>query len=624
MKNINMFLLISIFFSNFALAQFPCDLPDSIYRTDVPSEAFHNSELQIYNQSKYWNILEGTDVRVRIIPTGGLMNGDFLYTPSAKHVLLVGQSKIITGYDTILQIQSAINSKLFTPGNFDFSNGGNCNFAFGYGRYKIEFYIRNYNIPPYPGWELVNYLYIDFRDANDYHLPIEYNDNFDIRIDFFNKDTITFQHSPKYLTDSNHVNKFWNINYVNKEIKMWNLFGTCLPSLNPEKGSFSTDSSENGKYLKLPINANKYNGNIGHENPGDLGMNLVINHYVTTQDTLQENPMNILTAKNGFLKIASGKTFDMITAVNGSNYLIVQDSSLLSLESNANITVRSSNRVFLKSKGTISLGFNSEIRFKAGSLFCNEGGKITSPQGGTGSIPGKIILDTGYHQFNCFQLADFPISEGVKIILENSAILEIPDSTILHFTGKQSGLVMNPHSKLKMGIGSKIIFDSSASIYADGAEFGSVDSLEKWEGIFLYDSDADTIRNCTFSNAKTALTIINDPDDAESVYKNRIITDNTFNIPNGGAFMGIYGENNYRILLRKNDFNMPVYYPSGSPVQLLYAGVYLKNSSSVQPDSGDVETNQETNYSLNIEGNSFSNGCASLILANYTQAICLI
>ena len=55
--------------------------------------------------------------------------------------------------------------------------------------------------------------------------------------------------------------------------------------------------------------------------------------------------------------------------------------------------------------------------------------------------------------------------------------------------------------------------------------------------------------------------------------------------------MGIYGENNYRILLRKNDFNMPVYYPSGSPVQLLYAGVYLKNSSSVQPDSGDVETN---------------------------------
>ena len=94
---------------------------------------------------------------------------------------------------------------------------------------------------------------------------------------------------------------------------------------------------------------------------------------------------------------------------------------------------------------------------------------------------------------------------------------------------------------------------------------------------------------------------------------------NTFNIPNGGIHKGIYGENNYKILLKGNTFNMPVYYPSGSPVPLIYVGVYLKNSSTIEAAGGDIEEDQATNYSLNIIENTFSNGCASVILANYTS-----
>ena len=64
---------------------------------------------------------------------------------------------------------------------------------------------------------------------------------------------------------------------------------------------------------------------------------------------------------------------------------------------------------------------------------------------------------------------------------------------------------------------------------------------------------------------------------------------------------------------------MPVYFPSASPVPLIYVGVYLKNSSTIEAAGGDIEENQSTNYSLNIVENTFSNGCASLILANYTS-----
>jgi hypothetical protein len=237
------------------------------------------------------------------------------------------------------------------------------------------------------------------------------------------------------------------------------------------KGMFISDSL----YTYYPINGkqdyeagNIYNPPV-HENPGDLGMNLVINHNVSTRDTLFENPTSILTPVNGFLKIANGKTFDMITAATGYNILVVQDSSTLTLEANSRLLVNAGNRLLLRKTGTISLGYNSEILFKDGSSFCNQGGLITSPQGGTGMIPGKITIDSGYHPSNwCLQISEFIFKDSVKLVLKEGAVLEIPDSAELHFTGNQSGLIMNPNSKLLMGEGSKISFDNSAVLIANG------------------------------------------------------------------------------------------------------------------------------------------------------------
>ena len=601
------------------------------------------NELLIYNYS-------GTFLFLKFYPISGLFNSkkfgnndsteysiySKLYIPNVPQSGAFRKGggpplKTIVGLDGY-----ALNT-LGYPGFYEFDNLTSCEFSvdfshsgaqdglIGFGIYRLEIYNSNLELvfdPITIDWSDFNYISSNYLGKADLLIFIRGLESSDIRylwtgdaIGPPSEEVALFGNIPYPCPSPGYIqlDKQYYI-YENNQWSGYNVPYVTIPKShgNSLTNLYSLIYPADGRALPNPYTIPQ------HLNAGYLVGNLTIDTPISTEDTLLENPTNITISPGSKLIIDWYKTFNMIPSIspaNGSNHLTIQDSAYLILKPYSKVTVGSRNKVTLKNKGFIGLAVHSELEFLAGSQFCNNGGRIAGN--------GQLTFAAGYH-YVCNELENFNLKDSAKLVLSDSAVLEIPDSTILHFTGKQSGLVMNPHSKLKMGIGSKIIFDSSASIYADGAEFSSVDSLEKWEGIFLYDSDADTIKNCTFSNAKTALTIINDPDDAESVYKNRIITDNTFNIPSGGTYIGIYGENNYRILLKKNDFNMPVYYPSGSPVQLLYAGVYLKNSSSVQPDSGDVETNQETNYSLNIEGNSFSNGCASLILANYTQAICLI
>ena len=316
-------------------------------------------------------------------------------------------------------------------------------------------------------------------------------------------------------------------------------------------------------------------------NPSDLGRNLVINHNISTRETLIQSPTNILTPVKGYLRINSEKTFDMIPAVNGFNNLIVQDSSDLIMAANSHLIVGSNNSITLKSKGAIKLASHSEIRFQKGSTFCNEGGKISSFDEINFLGSARMIFESGSHYINCAVAESFN-ANGIKLVLLDSAVLEIPDSTTLHFTGNETALIMKPNSKLKMGVGSKIIFDSSASLIANGATFTSIDPALNWEGFILTNSGVDSVINCTFTNAKTSLTITNS---STSFYTNRVIKNNIFNIPPGGVYKGIYGENNYSILIQDNTFNMPVYTTSESPVPLIYVGLYLKNYAVRPPGS---------------------------------------
>lgn len=100
-----------------------------------------------------------------------------------------------SGGDSAFLIKTNFNGDL-SSGNWDQSNGNTfeSQFSFGFGKYKIEFYRKDeYN----PGvWLFSDFVYIDYSDAGRISgLPEPYGDMYDIRIDYFSKDTITFQHA---------------------------------------------------------------------------------------------------------------------------------------------------------------------------------------------------------------------------------------------------------------------------------------------------------------------------------------------------------------------------------------------------------------------------------------------
>jgi hypothetical protein len=124
-------------------------------------------------------------------------------------------------------------------------------------------------------------------------------------------------------------------------------------------------------------------------------------------------------------------------------------------------------------------------------------------------------------------------------------------------------------SDVTISVQYEIITSEGLSIKFINSEFDHL-SNDKWEGFRLENSGNDSIINCTFSNAKTALSFINDE---QHKFTNRIIKNCTFNIPTGGDYKGIYGENNYSILVEGNRFNMPLL-PDRPPP--FYTGLYLK------------------------------------------------
>ena len=465
MKNLiakTMFYLVVI--TNFSLSQ--------VLFSNLPEVAnVSPGELIIYNHTEYWNQHhngpQAYHIIVKILPVGAFFNSQKKYTSDGLTTAQAPYSNKITGGQFVVGYNSATR---FLRINFDdiiLTTHQDCKLNIGLGLYRIEFWDTNFT-------QLLNYVYIDWRDSEFRGgiLP-NYPNILDIRIDYFSSDSITFQHYP-HNPDSAHY--FYYIYDVNRTIKMWEIHGTFLDPLPFSKGLFYPDSSHSGEFLSWPINANRYNGNIGFENPGDLGMSIVINHNVTTQDTALGNG-NIYIPEYGFLKIASDKTFNMKKPKSGFHNLVVQDSSLLWLDAGSLLIVDTLNRLTLKPNGTIKLGHNSEIVFEPGSLFCNEGGAILIHELSDGSGFGRITFKNGYHQFNCAQLLDFVFGDSIKLVLPDSAILEIPDSTTLHFTGNESGLIMKPNSKLKMGVGSKILFENSAKLIADSAEVKDVKDI---------------------------------------------------------------------------------------------------------------------------------------------------
>jgi hypothetical protein len=96
--------------------------------------------------------------------------------------------------------------------------------------------------------------------------------------------------------------------------------------------------------------------------------------------------------------------------------------------------------------------------------------------------------------------------DSTKFILEDSAVYVIPDSSTITFD-KTAQLIMKPHSELRFGINSKIVFQNGSRISCDSAKFTSLDSTETWDGIYFEGIAFDTLKNCTFQNAVNGINI---------------------------------------------------------------------------------------------------------------------
>ncbi|MEO8664627.1 MAG: hypothetical protein ABI462_03945, partial [Ignavibacteria bacterium] len=510
------------------------------------------------------------NVNIRIYPVSVVFNGDFECNLKARKRSnpqnLYNKCDYISGiyrdrYDTLHNNFTLYASDTTKGLEYDPDDGqvGNVFGIFSYGRYKIS---------------LTN-AYLD-----SIILETDVSDLYgDLQIFFYNDSLVYLWGAAELrvkLTSSSYTIQNWKPlgSSQNTQKNFGNFVYATGTIANPNPYTiFPQDSRRDCNVILGGINQNNV---FNDARNGKLISYLSIDKNVFTPDSSQmiDFPTRVNVSEGAHLELDTGRTLNFTEVVsNISNSFFemnVEINSALILRANSEIIVRKKNRLILANNSKLYLGSNAKITILQGGIFCNYGASIRGN--------GSIVYKGGTIYFaQCGILDNYEIRDSAKIILDSNAVWEIPDSTNLRFTGNKTGLIMKYGSKIKLGENSKIIIDSGATLIANNAEFSSSDTSKKWEGIVLSNSGVDSIINCTFSNAKTALSITNNADYSRT---NRVIKNNTFNIPYGGISKGIYGENNYRILIQNNIFNMPVYFPSGSPVLFIYVGLYLKNNST--------------------------------------------
>jgi hypothetical protein len=162
------------------------------------------------------------------------------------------------------------------------------------------------------------------------------------------------------------------------------------------------------------------------------------------------------------------------------------------MENNSNIIFQDHGEIIINSGGTL---YNCGANIINNSSAC-----ILIHNGGNYFIGSQYCIPTVTHTFN----------DGAFLVV-NGGDLYIGDNSKIILDGPASFLKLNPESKITLGENASIEFKNGAYINANGCDFRSLDSLKKWNGITLENSGIDSIINCTFSNAQTAVTIKNNP-----------------------------------------------------------------------------------------------------------------
>lgn len=449
------------------------------------------SELYIYN----WNTTKS--VYVKVIPVGYIFNGkynnvqsshDYRYTVEAAHRLIPSRPNfVLGGYKNLSKYDPIIG--ITRENRFFLSTDNSSHDNNCDSLIGIgKFRIEFWAVREDDGIPigLLDYCNIDF---SDFDYPGNGYNNNDIAINFYNDYDIKFNFGANHFPINDPC--------VNRELKIWQqLIGIspCTYGVNKtqNKGYFKTTTETNGlSYLYLPIKATNYNG---------FNQHLDYNHLF----------MNLFIAPSHQAFINSGET------------LFIEPYAMLAVTESATLTFLPNSKIFVKNKGQ----------------FCNYG-----------TVNGNVnIVYERRGVFNYCSPFNSPYIGG-NVTIEDSAIVELPDSTTITFDSS-AVLTMSPHSVLKLGKLTKLVFQNGARINANNCTFASYDTTETWDGIYLTGLAYDTLKNCTFQNAVNGINITDNynPFGSPGAVE---ISNCTFKNSTGTELLNyVYANNSYNVLVK--------------------------------------------------------------------------
>jgi len=326
-------------------------------------------------------------------------------------------------------------------------------------------------------------------DFSDWDYPYEHNN--DVSFDYYNDNDIEFKFAGQFIKIGESP--------ANRDLKIWYQINGINPlvvwSKTQNKGNFKTTTETNyNSYLYLPINAIDYYGFSQHINFNSLYLYF-----------------NIASGHNAYLK-----QNETMYIENGARF-IVSDNAILSFQPNSTLFVRQ------------------------GGKFCNYG-----------TVNGNVnIIYERRGIYNYCSPSHSPFIGG-SVTIEDSAIVEFPDSTIITFDSS-AVFTMKPHSELRLGKLTKLVFQNGARIKCDNVKFTSLDSSNTWDGIYLDGIAYDTLKNCTFQNALNGINITNNYDPFGSPGAVEISNCSFKNSTSSDLLNYVYVNNSYNVLIKGCD-----------------------------------------------------------------------
>jgi hypothetical protein len=532
MKNLIYILILSVTNIQFVVAEPTC---------------IGRGELIFYN-------LYADGVTVKVIPVGSIFSGHtnsftgheqkYSFRP-CKRTTDSGTNWVhVVGGSRTMPLMSGWPLDCHNPGYavFDWDEGSNyegiayghpevCAGAVSYGLWRVEFW---YSPSEEESQTLINYCWLDYRD---WRAPL----GCELGNDLFVK-----------LTSDNNIYFFWSSAPQESEPEAWiPITNQYVPDRTIQwfrqvkteqgeikqcpgvqnRGNFLTSSTDGGYWLNWPIDAHELNSNYEHITPGLLNMNL---------------------------SVVSG------------HHAYIKPVETMYIESGAGLN--------LLAGGILTFMNNSTLYVKRGGIFCNYGGVVN------GNV--NIIYERSGLYVHCPYLYDGFIIGG-NMTIEDSAIVEFPDSTVITFDST-SQLVMKPHSEIRLGRYSKLIFQNGSKITCENAKFTSLDSTQTWDGIYLEDNAFDTLKNCIFENAYNGINITQPLSVGLTQYSTEITNCSFRNTTNTQLLNQIYVNSSDGILIKGNT-TLP-----GSSAGFL-AGVIMEYC----PANGVIVTDNILNYVTN-------------------------